>query len=655
MKTMLSGMFDRTTRSLGQAPQAARRREAAVRSVSELQERVFAEIDRYDGISFDVFDTLLRRNIHPPEVISHAATAWLARRLTELGLRHSPQELWTRRRRCERLLRQAAAAEGFDEEFQLSGMLFDLVLGLLPDRSSHASDAAAQAALVSRAAALAEEAANYELQLELRATAPVPQMPELFARLRAAGKRLAVCSDMYLSADQLAALLAHHGYKLEEVPVFVSSQQKLNKRSGRLFRRMIETQGVPAARWLHIGDDLSADIRPTRRLGISAFHLRLKAEHDRRRRIATYYHRSHQTSWRGAFVAAAAGSFPPPQAGDSFFYDYGRTCLGFPFAVFAHRLIERVSRGAADRLLFVARDGFLLRKLYQCLADRFGAGDGPPIGYAALSRQSTRPRDGVQRELLDEYLSGRGFWGPGQRVALVDIGWRGTIADNLRQAFGGRSDFPQLCGWYFGWRGRTDAAHSSAELDEVLLDEGLLFDARRDPTISAAAAQCLPLWEEAAKAPHGVTLGYARTETEVVPVFADSRHPGRAAEIQSQPVLAAMQRGILDFAAAYADAIAWMGYSSADMLPFAQAVVCRIACLPRRSEARRLLEALHHASGDRSDGALGDSRFRLWRRESWRNFFHTGSPRWRQAMLAQVHFAAAWLFSAFNLIRTVQR
>ncbi len=655
MKTLFSGLFVRTTPSPTRNLQAVRRREATVRSVSELEKWVFAELNRYDGISFDVFDTLLRRTVHPPEVIPHAATAWLARRLEELGLRHSPHELWTRRRRCELLLRQATAAEGFDEEFRLSDLLFDLVLSLLPDHPSRETDGAAQAALVSRVAALAEEAANYELQLEFRATAPVPQMPELFARLRASGKRLAVCSDMYLSADQIAALLAQHGYNLDDVPVFVSSQHKLNKRSGRLFRQMIEKQGVPAVRWLHIGDDPSADIRPTRRLGISAVRLRLKAEEKRRHRIATYYFRSQQTLWRGAFVAAAAGSFPPPHASKSFYYEYGRTCLGFPFAVFAHRLIERVSRGGANRLLFVARDGFLLRKLYQCLADRLGVGYGLPIHYAALSRQSTAPSNEAQRELLDEYLSGRGFWGAGQRVALVDIGWRGTIADNLRQTFGSRSDFPQLCGWYFGWRGRNEAAYSCAELDEALLDEGLLFDARRDPTISAAAAQCLPLWEEAAKAPHGATLGYARTETEVVPVFADSRHPGRAAEIQSQPALAAMQRGILDFAAAYADAIAWMGYSSADMLPFAQAVVCRVACLPRRSEARHLLEALHHCSGDRSDGPLGDPRFRPWRRESWRNFFHTGSPRWRQAMLAQVHVGAAWLFSAFNLIRTAQR
>lgn len=650
MTTLLSGFCEGTTRLTGQAPRTARRSEATVRSVSALQEWILGEIDRYDGISFDVFDTLLRRNIDPPEVIPHAATAWLARRLAELGFRHSPQEIWTRRLRCERLLRQAAAADGFDEEFQLSDLLFDLVLGLLPEHPSAATDAAARALIVSRAAALAEEASDYELRLELRATAPVPQMPELFARLRTLGKRMAVCSDMYLSPDQIAALLAHHGYDLQETPVFVSSQQKINKRSGRLFRHMIESQGVPASRWLHIGDDPATDIRPTRLLGISALRLRLKPEERRRRQIAAYYHRSRQALWRGAFVAAAAASFAPPQGGDSFFYEYGRTCLGFPFAVFAHRLIEQSRRSGADRLLFVARDGFLLRKLYQCLADRLVAGDGPPTGYAALSRRSTDPANDAQRELLAAYLCGRGFWGNGQRVALVDIGWRGTIADNLRRLFGNRSDFPQLRGWYFGWRGPDNSGNSPDALDE-----GLLFDARRDATVSAAAAQCLPLWEEAAKAPHGATLGYARRETEVVPVFADSRHPGRTAEIESQPALASMQRGILDFAAAYGDAVAWMGYSSADMLPYAHAVVCRVACLPRAYEARRLLEALHHASGDRSDGPLGDPQFRFWRFRSWRNFFHTGVPLWRQAMLTQVHVGAAWVFSLLNLLRTVQR
>lgn len=650
MTTLLSGVFGRAAQLIGSSPQPIGRRERIAKSVAQLQEQVLSALDQYDGISFDVFDTLLRRNIDPPAVIPHAATAWLARRLPELGLGHSPHELWTRRLRCERLLRQAAAAEGFDGEFLLSDLIFDLVLGLLPDDSPHPSDPAAHAALVSRAAALAQEALDHELEIERRATAPVPQMLELFARVRASGKRVAVCSDMYLSPDQIASLLAHHGYNVHDVPIYVSSQQKVNKRSGRLFRHMIETQSVPAARWLHIGDDPSADIRPTRALGVSAIELRLKGEQIRRRMIATYYHRSRQTLWRGAFVAAAAASFPPPQAGDSFFYEYGRTCLGFPFAVFAHRLIEQSRRNKPDQLLFVARDGFLLRKLYQCLAARLVAGDGPPTGYAALSRRSTAPPDDQQRQLLAEHLSGRGFWGAGRQVVLVDIGWRGTIADHLRRLFGDRSDFPQLHGWYFGWRGPGNSGSSPEALDE-----GLLFDARRDPTVSAAAAQCLPLWEEAAKAPHGATLGYARMETEVVPVFADSRHPGRAAEIQSQPALAAMQRGILDFAAAYAEAIGWMGYSSADMLPFAHAVVCRAACLPRAGEARRLLEALHHASGDRGDGPLGDPQFRFWSRESWRNFFYTGAPRWRPAMLAQIHVGAAWLFSALNLLRTVQR
>lgn len=650
MTTLLSSALHRANRFIGPAPQTIGRRERTAKSVAELQDQILSMLEHYDGISFDVFDTLLRRNIDPPAVVPHAATAWLARRLNELGLRHSPHELWDRRLRCERLLREAAEAEGFDGEFLLSDLVFDLVLGLLPGDSPQPPDPAAHAALVSRAAALAQEAIDHEWRIERQATAPVPQMPELFARLRASGRRIAVCSDMYLSAEQIASLLAHHGYNVQDVPIYVSSQQKVNKRSGRLFRQMIDQQAVPACRWLHIGDDAAADIRPTRALGVSAIELRLKSEQIRRRTIATYYNRSRETLWRGAFVAAAAASFPPPQTSDSFFYEYGRTCLGFPFAVFAHRLIEQVRRAEADQLLFVARDGFLLRKLYQCLADRLVAGDGPPIGYAALSRRSTAGDDDARRQLLSEYLCGRGFWGAGRRVVLVDIGWRGAIAGNLRRMFRDRSDFPELRAWYFGFRGRGESEQSLAPWDE-----GLLFDARRDPTVSAAAAQCLPLWEEAAKAPHGVTVGYVRVDREVVPVFADSRYPGRAAEIQSQPAVAAMQRGILDFAEAYADAIAWMGYSSADMLPFAQAVVCRAACLPRRNEARQLLEALHHASGDRDDGPLGDPRFRFWRRDSWRNFFHTGAPRWRQAMLTQFHAGAAWLFSALNLPRTVQR
>ena len=470
----------------------------------------------------------------------------------------------------------------------------------------------------------------YELDLERRLTAAMPGMPGLLHDLVAAGKRVVLCSDMYLSPAQIAELLRCHGYRLEGVPLYVSSQEGVSKASGRLFARVLEREGCPAPRALHIGDNAQCDVAVPRGLGMQAIHFRDPTERRRCRRLETLARRSQLPFWRGAYVAEICQPLERRPPGPDFHYDYGRRLLGLPLAVFIHAAIERAAEKKLDRLLFVAREGFLLQKLYEVLTpavlpDRLG----PTTGYVALSRLSTSPQSAAEKELLAAYLGQHGFWGRGQRVGLIDIGWKGTIAGNLRQTFGDRGDFPELVGLYFGRYG--------ASSDDTL-GEGLVFDARRRDVAERAVLECLPLWEEAARAPHGTTVGYRAAADGVEPIFTNCCTNGRAAEIVANPRLAVMQRGVVDFAARYAETIGWTGYTSADLLPYVHALLTRIVCLPRRGEARGILGSFRHAAdaaGQHAD-ALGTGRFRPWRLDDWHLLGDASAPRWRQGMLAQV-------------------
>ena len=51
---------------------------------------------------------------------------------------------------------------------------------------------------------------------------------------------------------------------------------------------------------------------------------------------------------------------------------------------------------------------------------------------------------------LEKYLEQSGFFSS-KKVALVDIGWNGTIQKFLIDCFSHRSDFPDLHGWYFAY------------------------------------------------------------------------------------------------------------------------------------------------------------------------------------------------------------
>ena len=64
---------------------------------------------------------------------------------------------------------------------------------------------------------------------------------------------------MYLDCSTISTLLQNCGYNLDGVNVCVSSEYALTKRSGKLFKKVLELEGVKANEVLHIGDNLRSD------------------------------------------------------------------------------------------------------------------------------------------------------------------------------------------------------------------------------------------------------------------------------------------------------------------------------------------------------------------------------------------------------------
>ena len=58
----------------------------AIRSPAGLCEFLLNNLDRFDVISFDVFDTLLERRIEPPDLVKEQSAAFLSNYLQSLGI-----------------------------------------------------------------------------------------------------------------------------------------------------------------------------------------------------------------------------------------------------------------------------------------------------------------------------------------------------------------------------------------------------------------------------------------------------------------------------------------------------------------------------------------------------------------------------------------
>jgi predicted HAD superfamily hydrolase len=233
----------------------------AIRSPARLRNFLLDNLDRFDVISFDVFDTLLERRIHPPDVVKEQSSAFLSKLLPSFSISLQSTDILARRYAIEMQLRRLAVEEGFDAEFKFTVLAEKLVA----DCTGTTLSAHLQKQIV-------ETFVQHELELERQVLAPHAEMTSLFAELLHKNKRVILSSDMYLSADQIRNLLSANGLPVHDIPLYVSSELKACKGTGRLFRCWMESERVTADRAIHIGDNVESDFSAALGVGLNAIY-----------------------------------------------------------------------------------------------------------------------------------------------------------------------------------------------------------------------------------------------------------------------------------------------------------------------------------------------------------------------------------------------
>ncbi len=338
-------------------------------------------------LSFDIFDTVVTRLIDPPERLLHRLAEFLARRLST-----SAQRVWRAREQVEKALRAEAQAAGLDHECHWETLIPRWIEALTPFATPEE-----RAPLV--AAVQAEELRLERLALRSKRNAL------LFLRwAKRNGYHLVAISDMYLGKAQIAELLTALGFADLFDRIFVSSETRTAKYSGRLFTHVLEELNTPPSAIAHIGDNLVSDAIAPAQLGILAFFLDKPAAQRRKRT----HHLAHAMAihfrgiWPGREVAQLlAESFrsDPTTRTPEPYFQYGLTVLGPIFATFMVGLIEAVRRDQPERLYFLARDGYLFQQLFEAARPLFP--DLPSTQYLYASRRTVAAAavaDGLTRD-----------------------------------------------------------------------------------------------------------------------------------------------------------------------------------------------------------------------------------------------------------------
>jgi FMN phosphatase YigB (HAD superfamily) len=123
------------------------------------------------------------------------------------------------------------------------------------------------------------------------------------------------------------------------------------------------------------------------------------------------------------------------------------------------------------------------------------------LGDPEVQSRFATHRDAA-RNVLRCYLQQIGFFEGGTgHIALVDVGWKGSIQDNLCRALGADTRFPFVHGIYFGLPEATTAPPRSTKT-------AFLSDGRHPDHLSRQVFGSVTPFEMTATAAHGSVVGY---------------------------------------------------------------------------------------------------------------------------------------------------
>ncbi len=116
-----------------------------------------------------------------------------------------------------------------------------------------------------------EQIKQEEINLELKYCLTRNFAKELFDLTKHLGKKIIITSDMYLPKDVITKILKNNGY-LDYDELFLSSDIKLCKNTGNLYKYVTEKFGVSGENILHIGDNFESDVIQSQKSGWNAYH-----------------------------------------------------------------------------------------------------------------------------------------------------------------------------------------------------------------------------------------------------------------------------------------------------------------------------------------------------------------------------------------------
>lgn len=320
-------------------------------------------------VSFDIFDTILFRRIAPDWVPMSQSGLYGAFLLKKYNRLCSPELFNKLRDKYVEKNNTSNLAHGLDAEYTLENVVKCIVEYFNIPESDRQE--------------IIEKITENEVERELSVLCINPEVPELFEYLKKIGKKIVLTSDMYLSQNSIEKILANFSITNYIDYICMSSSFSYTKKSGKLYKKLLEELKVSPNKIMHIGDNFYSDIKMARKEGIySVWYHNIKNE--QRKKFLS------KCIENNLDISNLIKSILPVYNND--FYGYIRKYLGLDICNFVHKLMIDSLLLNVDCLFFLERDGNIYKDLFEKLSLNillFKNVISPDLKLLKLSRKDT--------------------------------------------------------------------------------------------------------------------------------------------------------------------------------------------------------------------------------------------------------------------------
>lgn len=519
-------------------------------------------IDKYEIISFDIFDTLIKRYVKKPRDIFY-----LVENIYDKEKKVKSDFAIKRIKAEKKARRRYNYVEVNLDEIYLE--LLDVF-----DKSE------------------LELLKKLEIATELDLCFANKEMYEVYQYAKEKGKIIYIISDMYLSKDIINKILIKNGYKGYK-KIFLSNENHITKTEGTLFKFFLEEENIKAKDILHIGDNKYADIKMGKKMGLNVLHYRETLKE------LPYL----DINLKENKILYLMNRFIKYNINNdkNDYYKIGYSVFGPLLYGYSKWLIDSVKLYDIKKILFLSRDGYVLKKCFELfnvdnisadyvyvsrksiigaslydisnLTETFNKYKAWPkyfdlkyflnrVGYKGnlyideillekkMTKEEFLSNDKIkkifyeikndiqksskeQKKYLKEYLSQFNNY---DRLAIVDIGGNQTIQINLQSFFNKNNINIELISFNLLLK-REEEKNSLA----------YLYSKNKNKEIYIKTVFFYYFLELLLTAPHGSVEAYKQEKEKIYPIFGIYDYENNGNFLEEKYIIEEFQKGAIDF------------------------------------------------------------------------------------------------------------